>query len=775
MVGEHPLKQSGRLAQAPRRPVGAREGIAGGECEGVVVSQNARMVGEHPLKQGGRLAQAPRCLVGTREVDPGNEGVGMIGPQNAHTVGEHPLVQGDGLIETALLPVGAREVVAGNEGVGMIGPQDTHTVSDHLLEQGDGLVKTALLLVGDCKVATGGEGVGAVGSQDTHTVSNHFLEQRDRLTEAAHHSVGDCEVVAGAKHIRMVVSPNARTVGERLLVQGDGLVKAARRTVGLRDGVRPFQCHFVRGDRAQRGLRLVETPRRRQPAHQHEPALRGLGFGVQPLGARDPCGIGVSAGDVANLPQGVFKELQTHRSDATFVVGPEFDGLAQCAPQRHDRLRITRRERREGVLHLPQQVEGGDPRLGQARQPPGQAAHFILLHPHQRDPAVVAPIGRAELVGVEPVDQEVDHQGQGLPPRVLDLEREPGERLRQVVVGPAPVEELRENRRDRFEPAPFGQIADGFGHAALVGADPFGDVLDWQWPIRCGELSDDEALKGRQARQLLLVIRGEVVEAAQEQSGEVAQLLDCERAAEQRPQAGLPTGQVGDRVDARERATAGKALRQFRVVGFPCQGREHLARLFGGEGFEADRVEEAEEWRRMGGEAAVQASGAADDEDSRLGLEEVAQLLLPHLPEGVKDLVDVFHEHQDGTVLAAGGPEPRVELGLVGALHPGIRCHPFQNRGEQPRVGHDRPRVLGQPRDAQGFAAIGARPVLGTVVDQGNEVRLARAARADEERVVGAGRGPQITDPLHERFQDRLAHHEQASEQVLRHGRGGET
>ena len=358
-------------------------------------------------------------------------------------------------------------------------------------------------------------------------------------------------------------------------------------------------------------------------------------------------------------------------------MGPEFDGLAQCAPQRHDRLRVTRRERREGVLHLPQQIEGGDPRLGQARQPPGQAAHFVLLHPHQRDPAVVAPIGRAELVGVEPVDQEVDHQGQGLPPRVLDLEREPGERLRQVVVGPAPVEALRENRRDRFEPAPFGQIADGFGHTALVGADPFGDVLDRQWPIRCGELSDDEALKGRQARQLLLVVRGEVVEAAQEQSGEVAQLLDCERAAEQRPQAGLPTGQVGDRVDARERATAGKALRQFRVADFPRQGREHLARFFGGEGFEADRVEEAEEWRRMGGEAAVQASGAADDEDSGLGLEEVAQLLLPHLPEGVKDLVDVLHEHQDGTVLAAGGPEPRVELCLVGALHPGIRCHPF--------------------------------------------------------------------------------------------------
>ena len=126
-------------------------------------------------------------------------------------------------------------------------------------------------------------------------------------------------------------------------------------------------------------------------------------------------------------------------------MGPEFDGLAQCAPQRHDRLRVTRRERREGVLDLPQQVEGGDPRLGQARQPPGQAAHFVLLHPHQRDPAIVAPIGRAKLVGVEPVDQEVDHQGQGLPPRFLDLEREPGERLRQVVVGPAPVEELREN------------------------------------------------------------------------------------------------------------------------------------------------------------------------------------------------------------------------------------------------------------------------------------------------------------------------------------------
>ena len=327
----------------------------------------------------------------------------------------------------------------------MLVSQDAHTVGQHLLEQGDRLAQAPRRLVGARDVVSGDEGVGVLVSQNAHMVGKHPLEQGDRLAQAPRRIVGARQVAPGDEGVGVLVSQNARTVGERLLVQGDGLVKAARRTVGLRDGVRPFQCHFVRGDRAQRGLRLVETPRRRQPAHQHEPALRGLGFGVQPLGARDPCGIGVSAGDVANLPQGVFKELQTHRSDATFVVGPEFDGLAQCAPQRHDRLRITRRERREGLLHLPQQVEGGDPRLGQARQPPGQAAHFILLHPHQRDPAVVAPIGRAELVGVEPVDQEVDHQGQGLPPRVLDLEREPGERLRQVVVGPAPVEELREN------------------------------------------------------------------------------------------------------------------------------------------------------------------------------------------------------------------------------------------------------------------------------------------------------------------------------------------
>ena len=52
---------------------------------------------------------------------------------------------------------------------------------------------------------------------------------------------------------------------------------------------------------------------------------------------------------------------------------------------------------------------------------------------------------------------------------------------------------------------------------------------------------------------------------------------------------------------------------------------------------------------------------------------------------------------------------------------------------------------------------------------------LSGPSRADEERVVRTRSRSQIGDAIHESPQDRLAHHEKSLEQILWHGRGGET
>src|SRR5512144_1716144 len=57
-----------RLGQPPRRPVGAREVVAGGQGVGVLLAQDPAPVGEHRFVQGDGLGQPPRRLVGAREV-----------------------------------------------------------------------------------------------------------------------------------------------------------------------------------------------------------------------------------------------------------------------------------------------------------------------------------------------------------------------------------------------------------------------------------------------------------------------------------------------------------------------------------------------------------------------------------------------------------------------------------------------------------------------------------------------------------------------------------
>ena len=90
----------------------------------MVVSQDAHPVGEHSLEQGDRLAQAPRRIVGARQVVAGGEGVGVVLSQEAHTVGEYLLVQGDGRVQAACRIVGVCEVVAGGEGLRVVVSQD---------------------------------------------------------------------------------------------------------------------------------------------------------------------------------------------------------------------------------------------------------------------------------------------------------------------------------------------------------------------------------------------------------------------------------------------------------------------------------------------------------------------------------------------------------------------------------------------------------------------------------------------------------------------------
>ena len=117
----------------------------------------------------------------------------------------------------------------------------------------------------------------------------------------------------------------------------------------------------------------------------------------------------------------------------------------------------------------------------------------------------------------------------------------------------------------------------------------------------------------------------------------------------------------------------------------------------------------------------------------------------------------------------------RIEFGRGSLLIVEIRHNSLKNRSEKPPIGHERPRILGQPRNAQRLAVAGFSKALGAVINQRNKVCFARASWADEERVMGTRRLPKPFDMLHERLKDWLAHHKQALKQLRGHGRRGET
>ena len=143
--------------------------------------------------------------------------------------------------------------------------------------------------------------------------------------------------------------------------------------------------------------------------------------------------------------------------------------------------------------------------------------------------------------------------------------------------------------------------------------------------------------------------------------------------------------------------------------------------------------------------------------------------------ESLENLVKILCEHQNWAIRTTGMTDTRIEFRLIGFLYPEIRQYSLENRSEKPPIGHERPRILGQPRNAQRLAVAGFSKALGAVINQRNKVCFARASWADEERVMGTRRLPKPFDMLHERLKDWLAHHKQALKQLRGHGRRGET
>ena len=151
----------------------------------------------------------------------------------------------------------------------------------------------------------------------------------------------------------------------------------------------------------------------------------------------------------------------------------------------------------------------------------------------------------------------------------------------------------------------------------------------------------------------------------------------------------------------------------------------------------------------------------------------MSQFLLTLFPQGVKDLVEILRENEDWPVLFDDCAQLRIEFRLIAALRSLIGINGPEYLAQQMPIRHDRPRVLGQPGDLKSGSL--CDEFLGTMVDEGDDMSLSRPSRADEERVMRTRRRPQIGDAIHEPLQDWLAHHEKSLEQILRHGRGGET
>ena len=119
-------------------------------------------------------------------------------------------------------------------------------------------------------------------------------------------------------------------------------------------------------------------------------------------------------------------------------------------------------------------------------------------------------------------------------------------------------------------------------------------------------------------------------------------------------------------------------------------------------------------------------------------------------------------------------PNIRIEFGLSRLQIVEIRHNSLKNRSEKSSIGNERPRIFGQPRNAQRLAVAGFSKALGAVINQRNKVCFARASWADEECVMGTRRLPKPIDMLHEQLKDWLAHHKQALKQLRGHGRRGE-
>ena len=126
-------------------------------------------------------------------------------------------------------------------------------------------------------------------------------------------------------------------------------------------------------------------------------------------------------------------------------------------------------------------------------------------------------------------------------------------------------------------------------------------------------------------------------------------------------------------MDSSERVVIRQSLGERPVVRFSCQRCEHLAGFFGGKGGEANRVEKAKEGSSLSGETAIQTCCGSDDQDTWLGLQQVAKLLLAGVPQSVKNLVKILCEDQNWAILTAGMSSMRIEFGLGSLLIVEIR------------------------------------------------------------------------------------------------------